>query len=68
MQNKANLTEAQMNINLDMKSNYKILSRWLRPKKQTQFKPNLSQYKANLTQFKAKTNPIKANLAKGQKE
>ena len=47
MQNKANLTEAQMNINLDMKSNYKILSRWLRPKNKANSNPIKAKFKAN---------------------
>ena len=40
-----------MNINLDIKSNYKILSRWLRPKNKPNSKP-----------IKPKTKPIKANF------
>ncbi len=43
-----------MNINLDMKSNYKILSRWLRPKN----KPNSKPIKPKTNPIKAKTNPI----------
>ena len=50
-----------MNINLDMKSNYKILSRWRGQKTkpiQSQFKPNLTQNKPNLSQFQSQTKPI----------
>jgi hypothetical protein len=50
MQNKPNLRNDKMNINIDMASNYGNLYRCLRPKN-----------KANSNPIKPKTNPIKAN-------
>ncbi|MCP4263950.1 MAG: hypothetical protein GY774_41555 [Planctomycetes bacterium] len=53
-----------MNVNLDMKSNYKEFANRSHEKTkpiQTQFKPKQSQFWANIKAGKAKTNPIKAN-------
>jgi len=58
MQNKANLGNDKMNINLDMTSIYGILSRWRGAKT----KPIQSQYKANLTQNKPNSNPTCSEL------
>ena len=51
MQNKPNFGNDKMNITLNMTSNYKILSRWLRPKN-----------KANSNPIKANTNPIQSQF------
>jgi len=64
MQNKPNLRNDKMNINLDVTSQYENLSRRKGEKTnpiQTQLKPIQTQFKPNLTQNKPKTNPIKAN-------
>ena len=61
MQNKPNFGNDKMNINLDMTSNYEILSCW-RGKKtnpiQTQLKPKQTQFKPNKAKNKANSNPI----------
>ncbi|MBC8467907.1 MAG: hypothetical protein H8D56_00430 [Planctomycetes bacterium] len=70
MQNKPNLRNDKMNINIDMTTNYKILSRWRGQKTkpiQSQFKPNQSQFKPILRPGKAKQSQFKPNLTKGKK-
>ena len=66
MQNKPNFGNDKMNINIDMTSNYGILSGWRGQKTkpiQSQFKPNKAKNKPNLTQNKPKTNPIQSHLS-----
>ena len=61
MQNKPNFRNDKMNIILDMKSTYKILSAGSGQKtkpKQTQLKPIQTQFKANKAKNKANSNPI----------
>ena len=67
MQNKPNLRNDKMNISLDMKSIYKILSSGSGQKTkpiQSQFKPNKAKNKPNLSQNKPKTNPIQTQFQK----
>jgi len=52
MQNKANFGNDKMSINLDMKSDYEVLSAGSGQKTkpiQTQLKPKQTQFKANLS-------------------
>ena len=61
MQNKPNLTEAQININTFVTMRYGILDTLMGGKtkpKQTQLKPKKTQFKPNLSQNKANSNPI----------
>ena len=76
--NKPNFRNDKMNINLDMTSNYKILSAGSGQKTkpiqtqlkpiQTQFKPNLTQNKPNSKPIKPKTNPIQTQLKPKQSQ
>ena len=66
MQNKANFENVKMNINLDMISNYKNLSRWLRPKNKANSNPIQTQFNPIQTQFKPISNPNKANSQKAK--
>ena len=61
MQNKANLLNAQMNVNSVLTMDYvniRLRRRFKNKAKQTQFKPNSNPIQ---TQFKANSNPNKPN-------
>jgi hypothetical protein len=62
MQNKANFRNDKMNINLDMTSNYMILSSSPGPKNKPNSKPIKPKNKPNSKPIKPKTNPIQTQL------